>query len=160
MKVRSLHDDGKTSLRYLLFHLKSLFWCLHQDGMHYNLSLVLSALMTRRIPPQIENSNLSDSLGVLLSQLDAENLYCIASALSSMTNSAASIELGERHFEIGHYLQCITAIGPITAGSYGIVSCTTPQLRGLFYVTQGHSEIHELLIAPFQVRTLFGLYVA
>jgi hypothetical protein len=54
-------------------------------------------------------------------------------------------------------VQSLNDFGPIPAGTYGIISSVTPQLRGLFYVDGGH--LIEVPFAPSDIRVIFGTYI-
>jgi hypothetical protein len=93
-----------------------------------------------------------------MEHLEDGDRHRILEALDSMTKSRPAIDVGEKHFEIGHYVQTEYDFGPIAAGSYGIICSVTPQLRGLFYFDGPH--LMECAFAPSNVRTIFGTYIS
>lgn len=141
--------------RRTLLNLKCLFWCLHQMRQQYNLNLAIHSLERRAIHPDIANSHLGDNLEYLASNFEPEDLDRLIAPLARLLESRPSMEVGGRHFEIGHYVQAIEDFGPIAAGSYGVICSITPQLRGLF-VLEGH--LMESAFAPSNVRVIFGTY--
>ena len=143
--------------RKLLLHLKCLFWCLNQMQPRYNVNLVQYSLEHGAIHPEIENSNLGDNLRYLLDHLDAEDRLRIGGAMRHLAESIGSVDIGDKHFEMGHYIQSLNDFGPITEGTYGVISSITPQLHGLFYLEGGH--LIETSFAPSDIRVIFGTYI-
>lgn len=143
--------------RKLLHHLKCLFWCLNQMQTRYNVNLVLYSLERQSIHPEIFDSNLGDNLKYLMENLEPEDLDRMGGAMRHLSESIGSLDMADKHFEMGHYVQSLEDFGPITAGSYGIISSITPQLRGLFYLEGGH--LIEAPFAPSDVRVIFGTYI-
>lgn len=144
--------------RQVLLNLKCLFWCLENMGRRYDLNLVKHSLELNYLHRDLEDSNLGDNLQFLMEHLEEPDRHRILEALESMEKSRPSIDVGEKHFEIGHYLQTEYDFGPIAAGSYGIICSVTPQLRGLFYFDGPH--LMECAFAPSNVRTIFGTYIS
>lgn len=144
--------------RSALLHLKSLFWCLHQLSRQYNANLVEHSLIRRSLHPDLEGSNLGDNLQYLIETFDEVDLHHILQALHYQAESRAAMDVSEKHFEIGHYVQGETSFGPIAEGSYGIICSITPQLRGLFYL-DGES-LMTYAFAPSDVRVIFGTYIS
>ena len=143
--------------RKLLLHLKCMFWCLNQMCTRYNVNLVLYSLEHGSIHPEILDSNLGDNLKYLMEHLEAEDLARVGAAMRHLARSIGSIDVDEKHFEMGHYIQSLGDFGPITAGTYGIISSITPQLHGLFYLEGGH--LIEVPFAPSDIRVIFGTYI-
>lgn len=144
--------------RQVLLNLKCLFWCLENMGRRYDMNLVKHSLELNYLHRDLEDSNLGDNLQFLMDCLEQADRQRILEALDHMAESRASVDVGEKHFEIGHYLQTEYDFGPIAAGSYGIICSVTPQLRGLFYL-DGPS-LMETEFAPSNVRTVFGTYIS
>lgn len=142
--------------RKMLHHLKCLFWCLNQMQPRYNVNLVLYSLEHLAVHPEIADSNLGDNVRYLLDNLEYEDLSRLGMALRHLVESAGSIDMDDKHFEVGHYIQALEDFGPITAGAYGITAAITPQLRGLFYL-EGH--LMEAPFAPADVRVIYGTYI-
>lgn len=143
--------------RKVLLHLKCLFWCLNQMQTCYNVNLVLYSLEHHSIHPEIVDSNLGDNLKFLLEHLDYEDLNRVGGAMHHLAQSIGSMDMGDKHFEMGHYVQSLNDFGPIASGTYGVISSVTPQLRGLFYVDGGH--LIEVPFAPSDIRVIFGTYI-
>lgn len=143
--------------RKVLHHLKCLFWCLNQMQTRYNVNLVLYSIEHASVHPEIADSNLGDNVKFLLDHMEEEDLYRLGSAMGHMAQSAGSIDMDDKHFEMGHYIQSIEDIGPVTADTYGVISSITPQLRGLFYIEGGH--FIEVPFAPSDVRVIFGTFI-
>jgi hypothetical protein len=143
--------------RKLLLHLKCLFWCLNQMQTRYNVNLVLHSLEHESIHPEIIDSNLGDNLRYLKDNLDPEDLERIGGSMRHLSQSMVALDMDEKHFEVGHYIQSLNDFGPITAGTYGVIAAVTPQLRGLFYLDGGH--LIEAPFAPSDVRVIFGTYL-
>ncbi len=143
--------------RKLLLHLKCLLWCLHQMHTRYDLNLVLYSLEHHYIHPEIKDSNLGDNLVYILKHIDSEDAHRLSEALGPLPQSVASMDIGDKHFEMGHYIQSLEDFGPITADSYGVITCITPQLRGLFYLDGG--GLMESAFAPSAIRVIFGTYI-
>lgn len=144
--------------RQALLHLKSLFWCLHQLSRQYNLNLVQHSIERGSLHPDLDGSNLGDNIQYLLDTFDEHDRRHILDALRHQAHSRAAMDVAEKHFEIGHYVQAETSFGPIAEGSYGIICAITPQLRGLFYL-DGDSLMTSAF-APSDVRVIFGTYVS
>ncbi len=143
--------------RKTLLNLKCLFWCLHERRQSYNLNLVLHSLERRAVHADIANSHLGDNLEFLLRNFGDEDVEKIQSALREMARSRSSVDVGEKHFEIGHYVQADYEFGPIAEGSCGIICATTPQLRGLFCLDDAH--LMEAPFAPSDARLIFGTFI-
>lgn len=152
MRVPSLNERKK-----LLLHLKCLLWCLHQMQTRYDLNLVLYSLEHFRIHSEIRDSNLGDNLNYILSYIDPEDALRLGDALRHLPESIGSLDMGEQHYEVGHYIQSLDDFGTITAGAYGVITAITPQFRGLFYLDGGHLMQSEF--APSDVRVIFGTYI-
>ena len=144
--------------RRVLLNLKGLFWCLHQMRQNYNLNLVVHSLERGYVHADIADSNMGDNIKFLLETFEPEDLERIQSALSRILESKASVDVGEKHFEIGHYMQADRSFGPIAEDSCGIICSVTPQLRGLFYLEGG--RLMESAFAPSDVRVIFGTYIS
>lgn len=142
--------------RRLLLNLKCLFWCLSQMRQHYDVNLVLFSLEHRSIHGEIRDSNLGDNLAFILERCGDRDLLQVAEALQRMGHSTPAREIAGKHFEMGHYVQALEDFGPITAGTYGIISCITPMLHGLFYLD---GRLLEAPFTPGKVRTIFGTYI-
>jgi hypothetical protein len=143
--------------RQMLLHLKCLIWCLHQMQTRYDLNLVLYSIERRAVHPEIRDSNLGDNLSFLLEHLEPADLDRLSAALHRLPLTTGSLDTGDLHFEIGHYIQAVRDFGPIRRGDYGVIARISPQLRGLFYLDGAH-----LIEAPFEsadVRTIFGTYI-
>jgi len=93
----------------------------------------------------------------LLEHFDPEDLERLQSALSHIMESRDSIEVGDKEFMVGHYVQAVDDFGPIAADSFGIICSVTPELRGLFLLDGAH--LMESPFAPANVRVIFGTYV-
>lgn len=143
--------------RHSLLNLKCLFWCVHQMGQQYNLNLVLHSLERGYLHPELADSHLGDNLGFLLETFGPDDLEAICTALGTMNASRESIDVGEKHFEVGHYLQSLDGFGAIAEESFGIICSVTPELRGIFYLDGGH--LMESPFAPSDVRVIFGTYI-
>lgn len=143
--------------RKILLHLKCLFWCLHQMHTRYDLNLVLYSLEHRSIHPEIKDSNLGDNLAFLMEHLEEKERLRLAEALQKTPESIASMDISDKHFELGHYIQSMADFGPIKAGTYGIISCISPQLRGLFLIEE--QCLIEIPIPPATIQTIFGTYI-
>lgn len=143
--------------RKVLHHLKCLFWCLNQMQTRYNVNLVLYSLEHLAIHPEIADSNLGDNVRYLLDHLDGEDLSRLSGAMRNMAQSIGAMDIDDKHFEMGHYIQSLEDFGPITAGTYGVISSVTPQLRGLFYIEGGH--LMEVPYAPSDIRVIYGTYI-
>jgi len=100
---------------------------------------------------------LGDNLQYLLTHLDHAELARIAETLDGLGRSIAAMDIGDKHFEMGHYIQSLNDFGPIRRGAYGVITAITPQLRGLFYFDGGH--LYEAPFAPSDVRVIFGTYI-
>jgi hypothetical protein len=144
--------------RRLMLHLKCLFWCLHQLNHRYDLNMVLYSLERHSVHPGIADSNLGDNVSYLLQNLETEDLPRVAHALKGLSGSVASLDIVEKHFEIGHYVQVLKDFGEIKAGTYGIISAITPQLRGLFYMDD-EAGLLEAAFYPSSVGVIFGTYI-
>lgn len=144
--------------RKALLNLKCLFWCIHQLHRQYNVNLAVHSLERGALHPDVANSHLGDNLEYLLETFDEEDIPRLAHALERMSESRSSIDVGEKHFEIGHYVQSVAGFGTIAEGAYGIICSVTPDLRGLFYLEGGH--LMESVFAPSDVRVIFGTYVS
>lgn len=141
-----------------MLHLKCLVWCLHQVTQRYDRNLVLYSLEHKRVHPEIADSNLGDNVAYILTHLPAEDLPTVARVIQGLNDSVAEQDISEKHFSIGHYLQAQADFGPVKAGSYGIISAITPQLRGLFYLDDdGH--VVETAFGPSNVGVIFGTYI-
>lgn len=143
--------------RKLLLNLKCLFWCLNQMQTRYDLNLVLYSLEHMLIHPEVRDSNLGDNLAYLIEHLPPEDLARVAGAMEHLPESEGQVELGDKSFCLGHYIQALTDFGPIAEGSYGIIATVTPKLRGLFLVDG--ERLHESQFEPDQVRVIFGTYI-
>jgi hypothetical protein len=143
--------------RKLLLHLKCLFWCLNQLQTRYNVNLVLYSLEHLSVHPEIADSNLGDNVRYLLDHLDLEDITRLSGAMGHLAHSIGSVDIDDKHFEVGHYIQSVEDFGPITAGAYGIIAAITPQLRGLFYLDGGH--LMEVPFAPSDIRVIYGTYI-
>lgn len=143
--------------RKLLLNLKCLVWCLHQMSTRYNLNLVLYSLEHHVVHPEILDSNLGDNLHYLMNHLGSEDLSRVSAAIARVSQTLGSLEIDEKHFEMGHYIQAAHDFGPIREGSYGIISSVTPQLRGLFCMEDGH--LIESVFDPEDARTIFGTFI-
>lgn len=143
--------------RKVLLNLKCLFWCLHELEQSYNLNVVLHSIERRSLHPDIADSHLGDNLNYLMETLEEDDLPRIEDALSHTAQSRSWIDVADKHFEIGHYVQALKSFGPIAEDSYGIISSITPELRGLFCVDGIH--LMESAFAPSDVRVIFGTYV-
>lgn len=143
--------------RKVLHHLKCLLWCLSQMQTRYNINLVLYSLEHLSIHPEIADSNLGDNVRYLLDHMEPEDLNRLGGAMRHLSESISSIDIGDKHFEMGHYVQSIEDFGPITAGAYGVISSITPQLQALFYLEGGH--LMEVPFAPSDIRVIFGTYI-
>jgi hypothetical protein len=143
--------------RKLLLHLKCLVWCLHQMQTRYDLNLVLYSLERHSLHPEIMDSHLGDNLNFLIQHLDLEDLSRLSDAMRHLPETLATMDIGEKHFEMGHYIQCLDGFGPISADSYGVITSITPQLRGLFLLEGAH--LLEAPFAPSHIRVIFGTYI-
>lgn len=143
--------------RHFLLNLKCLFWCVHQLGRQYDLNLVAHSLAQGRLHPEIEDSNLGDNIRYLMKHISPEGLIHVQHGLTQLARSRASVDVGDKHFEVGHYVQALDAFGPIAEGTYGIICSVTPEMRGLFYLEDGN--VMEAEFAPSDVRVIFGTYV-
>jgi hypothetical protein len=143
--------------RQVLLNLKCLFWCVHQLGQQYNLNLVHHSLERGYLHPELANSHIGDNIQFLMDNLGEDELAAVCDALASMRGSRDSIDVDDKHFEIGHYIQAITSFGPIAEESYGIITSITPEMRGIFYL-DGH--LMECEFAPSEVRVIFGTYIS
>lgn len=141
-----------------MLHLKCLVWCLHQVTQRYDRNLVLYSLEHRRVHPEIADSNLGDNVAYILQHLPGEDLPIVASVIQGLNDSVAEQDISDKHFSIGHYLQAQADFGPVRAGSYGIISAITPQLRGLFYNDET-GRIGEVPFGPSNVGVIFGTYI-
>ena len=119
---------------------------------------MLHSLEQRRLHADIVGSHLGDNLEYLMETFAAEDIGKIQEALVYLSQSEASIDVGEKHFEVGHYVQALGSFGPIVEGSCGIICSVTPELRGVFYLEGGH--LMEASFAPSDVRVIFGTYVS
>lgn len=144
--------------RQVLLNLKCLFWCLENMGRQYDLNLVKHSLELNYLHRDLEDSNLGDNIQFLMDHLEAADRQRILEALDHMSQSRPSVDVGGKHFEIGHYLQTEYDFGAIAEGSYGIICSVTPQLRGLFYFDGPH--LMESAFAPSNVRIIFGTYIS
>lgn len=144
--------------RQVLLNLKCLFWCVHQLGQQYNLNLVLHSLERHHIHPELADSHLGDNIAFLLENISQDDIETICRALAGMRLSRAAMDVDDKHFEMGHYIQAIAGFGPIAEDSYGIICSITPDLCGLFYLEGGHLMEHEF--APSDVRVIFGTYIS
>lgn len=144
--------------RQVLLNLKCLFWCVHQMGQQYNLNLVMHSLERRILHPELANSHLGDNIAFLLENVSEEDTEAVSDALAAMRASRAAIDIDDKHFEVGHYVQAIESFGPIAEESYGIICSVTPDMRGLFYLEGGH--LMEAEFAPSDVRVIFGTYIS
>jgi len=149
--------DAASQRRIFLLHLKCLFWCVHQMRPRYNLNLVHYSIEHGEVYPEIRDSNLGDNLAYLLGHLGPEDLARLGEALEDLGHSVGAMDIGDKHLEMGHYIQSIHDFGPIAAGTYGIISAITPQLRGTFYFDGGH--LYGAPFAPSDVRVIFGTYI-
>lgn len=143
--------------RKVLHHLKCLFWCLNQLQTRYNINLVLYSLEHLSVHAEIADSNLGDNVRYLLDHLESEDLSRLSGAMRNMGQSIGAMAIDDKQFEMGHYVQSLDDFGPITAGTYGIISSITPQLRGLFYLEGGH--LMEVPFAPSDIRIIYGTYI-
>jgi hypothetical protein len=144
--------------RQVLLNLKCLFWCLENMGRQYDLNLVKHSLELNYLHRDLEDSNLGDNLQFLMEHLSEPDRIHILESLDRMAASRPSIDVGEKHFEVGHYVQAEYDFGPIADGSYGIITSVTPELRGLFYFDGPH--LMESVFAPSNVRIIFGTYIS
>ncbi len=144
--------------RQVLLNLKSLFWCLRQLRHEYNINLVVHSLERRYLHPDIADSHLGDNIAYLMETLDEADLDHIIEALGRLGASQPAVDMGDKHFEIGHYIQAIGEFGAIAEEIYGIITCVTPELRGLFYLEGPH--LMESAFAPSDVRVIFGTYIS
>lgn len=151
-----LSETTSRDQRRVLLHLKSLFWCLHEMGGHYNLNLALHSLDRRALHPDVANSHLGDNLEYLLSVFGEGDTARLQDALRRMTDSKAGVDIDGKHFEIGHYIQALEDFGPIVEGAYGIICSVSPRLNGLFLLDGPH--LLQTPFAPSNVRTIFGTY--
>lgn len=145
------------SRRRLLLHLKCLLWCLHQVQTRYDLNLVLYSLDRGLLHTEIRDSNLGDNLQYIIDHLAEEDRRRLSGALRHIGESDACIDIGDKHFEVGHYVQSLRDFGPIAADSYGVITGVTPHFRGLFHV--GDGRLMESQFAPSAVRVIFGTYI-
>lgn len=143
--------------RKVLHHLKCLFWCLNQMQTRYNINLVLYSLEHLSVHPEISDSHLGDNVHYLLEHMEGEDLSRLSGAMRHLSQSIGAMDIGEKHFEVGHYVQSLEDFGPITAGTYGVISSVTPQLRALFYLEGGH--LMEVPFAPSDIRVIYGTYI-
>lgn len=144
--------------RKVLLNLKCLFWCIHELRQQYNLNLTLHTLEQGRLHPDLVDSHLGDNLSFLMETFEGDDLARLRHGLERITESRASIDVGDKHFEVGHYVQATGSFGPIAEESYGVICSVTPELRGLFYLEGGH--LMESAFAPSDVRVIFGTHVA
>ncbi|MCE5229831.1 hypothetical protein LLG95_09575 [bacterium] len=143
--------------RKILHHLKALVWCLHQMQTRYDLNLVMYSLDHHEIHPEIRDSNLGDNLAYLIDHLEPEDQTRLSETVRRLPESIGSMDIMDNHFEVGHYLQAKRRFGPVAEGHYGIIASITPQLRGLFYLEDGH--IANVPFDPSAVRCIFGTYI-
>jgi hypothetical protein len=143
--------------RKILLNLKCLFWCLHEIRQNYNFNVVVHSLERGVIHPDIVDSHLGDNLEYLLESFAPEDVARIRQSLTRMMDSRTSLDIDGRNFTVGHYIQAMDDFGSIAAGSYGIISSITPQMRGLFLLEGTH--LREEVFAPSNVRIIFGTYV-
>lgn len=143
--------------RKILLNMKCLFWCLHEMDQQYNLNLTLYSLDRKALHPDIELSHLGDNLDYLIHNLEPDDIARVQEALARIGASKSSMTISDRQFIIGHYVQAIDDFGPIAAGSYGVISAITPELRGLFLL-EGR-RVMESSFAPSNVRIIFGTYI-
>ena len=123
----------------------------------YNLNLVLYSLEHRHVHSEIRDSHLGDNLNYLLNNLDPLDMLRLGEAMRHLHHSITMRDLDDKHFEIGHYIQSLRAIGPIAPDVFGVVISISPHLQGLFLL-----DGERLLESPFDpadVRTIFGTYV-
>jgi hypothetical protein len=125
----------------------------------YDLNLVLYSLERRDLHPDIRDSNLGDNVAFLMEHLENEDLARACGAMSRIPDSAGSLDVGEKHLEIGHYIQAARDFGPIRAGTYGVISAISPCPHGLFLVKGVDSLLMEAQFDPRDVSTIFGTYV-
>ena len=124
----------------------------------YDLNLVISSLERQSVHPEISDSNLGDNVHYLLEHVgDPVDLGRIGEALEKLPSTIGSLDLDDKHFEIGHYVQAIHGFEQIQAGSYGVISCITPRMRGLFWVGEG--QMVESPFDPDDIRVIFGTYI-
>jgi hypothetical protein len=123
----------------------------------YNVNLVLYSLEHLAVHDEIADSNLGDNVRYLLDHVEPEDLGRLSGAMGHLSQSIAAMDIDDKHFEVGHYIQSLEDFGPITAGTYGVIASVTPQLRGLFYLQGG--RLMEVPFAPSDVRVIFGTYI-
>lgn len=148
--------DSRQAERKILLNLKCLFWCLHELDQQYNLNLTLHSLETKSPHADIQRSHLGDNLDYLIHALEPEELDRIQTALARIGASKSAMTIGDRQFIIGNYIQAVDDFGPIAAGSYGVISSITPEMRGLFLLDG--NILMESIFAPSNVRIIFGTY--
>lgn len=149
--------DQLRQRRKLLHHLKCLFWCLNQMQTRYDLNLVLYSLEHRNIHPEIRDSNLGDNVAFLIENFEPEDLSRLAGAMRHLPETVGQVEIADKQFILGHYIQAVDDFGPITPGCYGVIVALSPSMHGLFLVDGNH-----LFESPFhaeQVRVIYGTYI-
>ncbi|MCL5271026.1 MAG: hypothetical protein M1457_10885 [bacterium] len=156
-RIPTAGPDMVQRRRKFLLHLKCLLWCVHQMHTRYDLNLVLYSLEHESVHPEIKDSNLGDNLAHILDHLEPEDVARLSQALARLPESIGAMDIGDKHFEIGHYIQALQGFGPITEGAYGVITAITPQLRGLFYL-EG-ARLIEAPFAPSAIRVIFGTYI-
>jgi hypothetical protein len=125
----------------------------------YDLNLVLYSLEHRELHPGIRDSNLGDNVTFLLQHLEDEDIARVCGTMSRLPESVASLDLADKHLEIGHYIQATRDFGPIKADTYGVISAISPHPHGLFVLEGDGSRLIEAAFDPADVRTIFGTYV-
>jgi hypothetical protein len=143
--------------RQVLLNLKCLFWCLHELRRQYSLNLALHTLERGVMHPDVANSHLGDNLQFLLASYGEEEREKIRQALLAMIGSRTSVDVDDKHFEVGHYIQAADDFGAIAEGSRGIIASVTPRLLGLFYLDDASLMLSEF--APSNVGVIFGTYI-
>jgi hypothetical protein len=143
--------------RKMLLHLKCLFWCLNQMQTRYDLNLVLYSLEHQQVHLEILDSNLGDNVEFLIENFEREDLSRLARSMRHLPDNLGEVEYADKKFIMGHYIQAIEDFGPITAGTYGIISSLLPNLQGLFLVDGDH--LFQTPFQPNDVRIIFGTYI-
>ena len=153
--LKLVHRAQRT--RKILLNLKCLFWCLHQMQTRYDLNLVLQSLERRSVHREISDSNLGDNVAFLIDHFELGDLQRLSAAIQHLPESISTMDIEEKHFEIGHYIQSLEDFGPIKAETYGVISRISPQLRGLFLLDGEH--LIDTPIPPASTQTIFGTYI-
>ena len=101
------------SQRQVLLNMKCLLWCLLQMSRQYSTNLALHSLEAGELHADIQDSNLGDNLQFLIDTFGRADRDRIIDALGPMAGSQASVDIGGKHFEVGHYVQALKSFGPI-----------------------------------------------